>query len=244
VAEAGRIGAGIIIGATGHFNPATPSVFEGEGAVNVARARASFKETWQVPPVPGIPVGTSIRINSLLFLSTEGELGVVASGRSSAGSVSIQLKAADGAVGGLPVPPFTSQQCPDLNCWGFAAVNTTPSSPLDVTFEPPGAIAVRAFGVVGGSLQIGYEITVSGIAGSGDGAVIVSGDFSHTLKWGGIVSITNNANGQLLEGLRIQSDSGFDYMRSYDEQQVPEPSSIALLCSTLFLIQRRSRTQS
>jgi hypothetical protein len=139
VAEAGRIGAGIIIGATGSFGTPIRSVSEGVGGVYVARARASFKETWQVPPVPGIPVGTSIRINSLLFLNSEGEVGVAATGGSSAGSVSIQLKAANGAVGGLPVPPLASHQCPDLNCWGFAAVNTHPASPLDVSFEPPGA---------------------------------------------------------------------------------------------------------
>jgi hypothetical protein len=90
-------------------------------------------------------------------------------------------------------------------------------------------------------LTIGYEITVSGIAGSGDGAVAVGGDFSRSLKWGGVVSITNNANGQLLEGLRIESESGFDYMRSFDEQQVPEPSSVLLLAAALYAWPVRAR---
>jgi hypothetical protein len=48
-------------------------------------------------------------------------------------------------------------------------------------------------------------------------------DFSHTLKWGGITSVTDANTGEPIDGWTITSASGFDY-----SQPAPEPSTVML----------------
>jgi hypothetical protein len=255
VGEAGRIGAGITLGAAGDDfpePPGFPTLIDASGAVTLAFARASWKETLRVPPVPGVPMGTPIRAHGLLYLDVEGEFGITASGRLSGGHAAVQLKDVDGAEQSIPDAPYSTSQCGVANCWGYLEKNlnayTAPPTNVDIFLEPPtgeagGAIKVDIIGNVGSLITAGYEITVSGTVGSGDGAVAIRADFSHTLKWGGIEAIFNRNTGELIEGLTIESESGFDYMRSYDAQ-VPEPSSIALVIAASCFLLRRTRARA
>jgi hypothetical protein len=51
---------------------------------------------------------------------------------------------------------------------------------------------------------------------------------------GGIESVTD-VDGNVIprDEWSIESESGFDYSRSWDEQQVPEPSNVLLLGTAL-----------
>ena len=49
-------------------------------------------------------------------------------------------------------------------------------------------------------------------------------DFSHTMAWGGITSVTDE-NGEPILGWSVSSDTGFDYSQA----AVPEPSTFVLL---------------
>ncbi len=52
-------------------------------------------------------------------------------------------------------------------------------------------------------------------------------DFSHTMAWGGITSVTDDSNGEPIIGWSVTSDSGFDYSKPAVE--TPEPSSLVLV---------------
>jgi hypothetical protein len=256
IANAGSIGAGITIGASGEDIDDEPAFFpkliDAVGIVNLATATASFKETLIARPAPGVPNGLPVRIPAFLFVDIEGSFGVTASGRLSQGQATFQLKDVDGGTKTLPDAPYSlTSQCPANNCWGFIQRNisayTAPPTDVDIRLEPPvgeggGTVRVEVHATVGQEFTLGYQISVSGNASSGDGAVVVSADFSHTLKWGGIEGIFNRNTGERIEGLTIVSESGFDYTRSFDAQ-VPEPACIALMMAASCFWPRRTRAR-
>lgn len=259
IAQGGRIGAGIIIGASGedidNEPPFFPKLIDATGRVTLATATASYKELIRITPdeVPdGTPVGTPVRIPGLMFLNAEGDVGVNVSGRLSQAQVTLQLKDIDGGTRTLPDAPYSaSSQCGANNCWGYAqrsiSAYTSPPTNVDIFLDPPfgeggGVIRVELIGTVGHELTLGYQISVSGTVASGDGAAIVTADFSHTLKWGGIEGIFNRNTGERIEDVTIKSESGFDYMRSFDAQ-VPEPASFALLIAASCFWPWRTRTR-
>ena len=73
------------------------------------------------------------------------------------------------------------------------------------------------------------------------GLAIAIADASHTLTWGGIISVTNADTGELITDYTLTSASGFDYTHPFagpipEPGSVPEPSSIGLLASCLALM--------
>ena len=68
-----------------------------------------------------------------------------------------------------------------------------------------------------------------------DASAFLSADFSNTLAWGGITSVTDVATGQPLTDWTVTSASGFDYSQAY----VPEPCGLALLLLGLGAVVRR-----
>ena len=88
-----------------------------------------------------------------------------------------------------------------------------------------GTIAVEMD--IEGNIQDGYG-TYPTILGGTDGAEssIYKVDFAHTLLWGGIESVTDDATGEAVDGWTVTSASGFDYSKPAQE---PEPASWVLL---------------
>jgi hypothetical protein len=73
------------------------------------------------------------------------------------------------------------------------------------------------------------------------GTALLTANFSSSLKWGGIESVTDlEGNPIPREDWTITSESGFDYSRPFDEQ-VPEPASLGLISLTIGLVLARSR---
>ena len=64
-------------------------------------------------------------------------------------------------------------------------------------------------------------------------------DFSHTVSWAGISSVTDANTGEILDNWSITSLSGFDYAAP---APVPLPASGLLLGASLLLLQRRRVT--
>ena len=104
---------------------------------------------------------------------------------------------------------------------------------------------------VGQPYLVGYSLRLDGFAQANtygrngtvdlnfhtqDASAFLSADFSNTLAWGGITSVTDVATGQPLADWSVSSASGFDYSQAY----VPEPCGLALLLLGLGGVLRRS----
>lgn len=69
----------------------------------------------------------------------------------------------------------------------------------------------------------------------------VTGDFHGSIHWGGIVAVEDADTGEVFTDWTVNSQSGFDYSRSFEEQ-VPEPATLwfAAIGGTALIAQRRS----
>ena len=88
----------------------------------------------------------------------------------------------------------------------------------------------------------GFSVKLEGsISAVTPGAAEVSGEFSNSLEWGGILSVRDAVTGVEVHDYTITSASGFDYTKSFD-QQVPEPScTIMLIVGLSFFAPRWQR---
>jgi hypothetical protein len=76
------------------------------------------------------------------------------------------------------------------------------------------------------SFTLGFRVTLRGEADAGGATTIFGGDFSGSLHWGGIQSVTDLNGNPIPDGhWSIRSASGFDYSKPFS---VPEPSAFAL----------------
>jgi hypothetical protein len=123
--------------------------------------------------------------------------------------------------------------------------------------NPPTTIPVNLFfpggsdkvsGLVAWTLSVRSEVTVddADVINHQAGSAIAIADFSHTLSWGGITSVTDADTGLPITDYRLTSASGFDYTHPFagpapEPASVPEPSGMALLasCLALMLVWRR-----
>ena len=81
-----------------------------------------------------------------------------------------------------------------------------------------------------------YEFVIDYKArGGGRVDAFIAADFSGSIHWGGIERVVNATTGEVLQDWTIESESGFDYSRSF-EAQVPEPTSMLLLTTSLFAL--------
>jgi hypothetical protein len=75
------------------------------------------------------------------------------------------------------------------------------------------------------------------------GTAFATAQFSHTLSWGGITSVTDADTGQPITDCTLTSASGFDYTHPFAgpgpepaPASVPEPSSMLLMAPCLGLM--------
>ena len=124
----------------------------------------------------------------------------------------------------------------------WARLNDNP--PLKIVEDVPGAVRMEYFMRVGENFAFDLNFRLLGYARAvNGGSSILTANFTGSLKWGGIESVTD-LEGNVIprDEWSIESESGFDYARSWDEQQVPEPASILLFGIALCMIAlRRNR---
>ncbi|MBI2823966.1 MAG: PEP-CTERM sorting domain-containing protein [Planctomycetia bacterium] len=158
-------------------------------------------------------------------LSIDGRFGY-ASGGQSPGSLRGTLYLDDlsknsGFPATLPPSPFGQDTFGGV--WGFTQQDPT----THINFDPPHLIPVTLVAVNGKDYEFVFEMVVLADAASGIGPLAVSGDFSGSLHWAGIESVTDEAGNPIPnDEWTLTSASGFDYTKPF---QGPEPSSFLLL---------------
>jgi hypothetical protein len=131
----------------------------------------------------------------------------------------------------------------------FGEARESTSLTVDVLRPAPGLIDVDIFVKEGElfTMDILMEVRASGLARihsyysafGNSFSTMFSANYGHTLRWGGITSVTDAQSGEPIEGWAITSASGFDYAHP---APVPEPATVGLsLLGLLGLACRRNR---
>ena len=108
-----------------------------------------------------------------------------------------------------------------------------PGQPIDLAYalslKTSGMAAKPACATFGGLCAVYQQADFSGLI-----------DFSHTLSWGGISSVTDYG-GAPVSNYTLSSQSGFDYRLAYSAAPVPEPQTYGLLLAGLAVIGQLAR---
>jgi hypothetical protein len=142
----------------------------------------------------------------------------------------------------LPPPPYQG------SLWGVANASLDPRVP-SYMYQPQSIIPFKYFLREGVAFTIDYTMEVSGSAmvsrpfrfapnTHSVAEVYFDADFTHTLNWGGITSVTDTQTGAPIEGWTITSASGVNYANA-----VPEPAGMMVL-GLLLIACRRSRLRT
>lgn len=114
--------------------------------------------------------------------------------------------------------------------------------PFVLTASPNGALTVDV------TLEaLGRAVVNGGTLGGGTafGSATFDSDFSHTLGWGGITSVTDAATGAPILDWTMTSASGFDYTQSFPlPEPVPVPPALLNMLAGLALTGRVSRSRA
>ena len=197
------------------------------GFLSVAFAEAGWLD---VAVVEGLTPGRKITFNGVMMLDG-GQEAAVQRGNPSGDTV----------LGGTQVT-LTGTGITSVS--GLAREQIGPNA--HVRLPAPNRIPVHTTMVVGELQPIGYTLRVSGNITASASAVALpglntasfTGDFSHTLAWGGITGITDFETGEILSGWKIKSDSGFDYSLP---APVPLPATFPLLLASMAALTRVRR---
>jgi hypothetical protein len=112
----------------------------------------------------------------------------------------------------------------------------------------PKSVAISFELVPGQPTNVAWNFNVGAVATvenedltPGSGFAVATSFFSHTMTWGGITSVIDEATGLPVDDWTLESASGFDY-----SQAVPEPSTLVLaalcvLSLPAYLWQQRRR---
>ena len=179
------------------------------------RVTASWSDTLSVSNVPP----GFVTVNGLLHVTGTLAHGLSAPTSANIGKAGIGVSVTGknllvtGNHGETEQPPFVvATELPEFIPVSFA-IHT--SFPLEVFFT----LTLDGVADLHANLPLGATADYRGIAEAG-----FIGDFSHTLDWGGITSVTDAA-GNPLVGWSVRSLSGFDYAKP---APVPLPPSLAL----------------
>jgi hypothetical protein len=236
-AEIGKIGIGIVgTVQSSHFSgqpPLPPIAFGGgEAKVEIGILEAGWAEIAKVN-APGRSPGELLRIRSILQLDGESisnpHLGEFDLPGGQAEATLQLFERTDNY--DLPPSPYSN------GAWAHLYDNP----PLKIVEDVPGAVRYEYFHRVGQNSAFDFNFRLLGYTRAvNGGSSSLTADFTGSLKWGGIESVTDLAGNVIpRDEWSIESESGFDYARSWDEQQVPEPSNVLLLGTALCLGSRR-----
>ena len=201
----------------------------------------------------GLAQNALVTVNALLvfdgFLSTTATAGGLTPIGDSRGASQITVQ----LVGtGLPtdfhLAPFGGAVAA-----GAKAEQNYPTGPsVSVNVEIPTIIPVTFTAHVGALTPIQYLMDMQGFAQSSVfrnsaanlfGSSEILGNYSNSLSWGGITSVTDSA-GNLISDFTALGDDGFNYRNAFapTATEVPEPASFVLLLSGgLATLARRRR---
>ena len=229
-AEVGSIGVGF--GGRASSPPPIPDVIKsgGEARVNGARAEARWLE-FVTPKVRSVPLGQLLTLRTIILLD----------GRMSA-SLSNNRGSAHARVDFIE-DSFNSTVFPNPGTEIDGFLDEEPTNNRHVLKNAPSIFLVTHRMTNGFPYHFDTGIVVRCDASSNEGGVSsIEANYSATLKWGGIESITDQSGNPIArEDWTIESESGFDYSRSFDEQQVPEPSGAIMLRLGLSMLARSWR---
>jgi hypothetical protein len=212
-AEVGHIGVGITIAAT-----ATETDYVDANAAASASWQDNAGLFTETLPVNALAVA---RFNVFL----EGDLHAVAFGDANANGIFTLHD--NNLTSSLPADPY-----PDFHAWGF--IVEAPAAGVHIVDQIPGGFRItktilnKQFFTLGFGMDLrGQVVTSRSTLGSQlPGSAAFSGDIMHSIRWGGIDSITDASGNEIPRNQwSFISDSGFDYSQPFS---VPEPTSIIL----------------
>lgn len=106
----------------------------------------------------------------------------------------------------------------------------------EFNLEPPKQVFLVLRARNGLPSPLGYSINVSMKAqGTSPVETVIMGDFSGSIHWDGVVSVTDSLTGQLIDDWTVTSLSGFDYSKPFTPE-VPEPAGLTLLLIALYVV--------
>jgi hypothetical protein len=228
----GKQFAGVFVSGAGQITrPTQPPVIPVTGSLTAAaNAFVEYKDelTFTFPTPPADPAKISGYLNLTGNMNVaELEQGPSIGAQSSVG-VTISGTGITTASDGLTTVGIEGESFED-------SVSDVVLFSFDVSAGQAKAIALQ-LSLLGGIQFAGANFSVQqGAHASAD----FGGDFTGSLNWGGITSVTNARTGQPLANWTVASKSGFDYTQVFPP--VPEPSSAALVLAALaaFTSQRR-----
>ncbi|MEZ6073675.1 MAG: PEP-CTERM sorting domain-containing protein [Pirellulales bacterium] len=221
-AEKGHIGVGFDGSIQSAGGPVVGGVVTNASGGNIsATATAGWME-FIVPKVKNKPVGQAFLVESYVVL--EGSMGADVTGSTPAGGqVNAYLEYNENSTNSLVVDP------PYSGFWAVLHENTTGTHIVGLPTLDTILVLHHVFNGLPYTIDNSMRLLVDANAANG-GTASFSADFSTSLKWGGIARITDTDGREIpRDEWSIESESGFDYARSWDAQQVPEPTSILLL---------------
>ncbi len=200
------------------------------GSLPVGFAEAGWLD---VAVVEGLNLGRKITFNGVVMLDGGQEVAVDR-GNPSSDTILSRAEVGLSGTGILSISGIIRQQIGPEQIFRLPA---------------PSSIPVHTTMVVGELQQIGYSLRVSGNLDTSASVAAIPGtntasftsDYSHTLRWGGITSITDFETGEVLSGWTIKSDSGFDYSLP---APVPLPATFPLLLASFTGLTRLRRTKT
>jgi hypothetical protein len=233
----GNITTAASIGHIGVYADVSASSFVVPPFAGFASAHATASASWHditVFEVAGVPPGQPYIVSSALQPDLQRfELNGEAVGEESTAKMSLIIKSF-----GVPLPesPYGG------NLWGSF---DSDSDEFDQTQYPPALILFEEELLTGEAQRRGYSVELDGkaLVGFSGGVAKATANFGNSLKWGGILSVRDAVTGVEIHDWTITSASGFDYSKSFDEQQVPEPASIALLSAASCFWLRRTHAR-
>lgn len=231
-ASIGRLRARVTGAAVTRATAASDAPFVISTASLTTRVAASWSDTLSISNVPP----GFVTVNGLFHVTGTLAHGLTAPTFANDGAVGVSISVTSnhllvtGAHGEDESPAFVVAK--DLPEFIPVAISLHTSFPLEVFF----ALTLDGSASLSSSLPVEATAEYRSIAEAG-----FIGDFSHTLEWGGITSVTDAA-GNPLVGWRVNSLSGFDYAQP---AAVPLPPTLALsiggVLMTAFAGSRRPR---